>query len=121
MPATLEEVLAQSDFVSMHAPAHAGSARHAQGEAFPPDEERPPCSSTPAAARRCDEAALIKALQEGWIAHAGLDVLEVEPPGHNNPLLKMDNVTLSAHTSPRPPRVSTRRASGASARIWRWC
>jgi len=31
-----------------------------------------------------NEEALIKALQEGWIAHAALDVLEKEPPSHNN-------------------------------------
>ncbi len=37
---------------------------------------------------------MIKALQEGWIAGAGLDVLEIEPIGHNNPLLGMDNVIL---------------------------
>ena len=35
-----------------------------------------------------DEEALIKALQEGWIAHAALDVLEKEPPSHNNPMLR---------------------------------
>ena len=34
-----------------------------------------------------DEEALIKALQEGWISHAALDVLEKEPPSHNNPML----------------------------------
>ena len=45
------------------------------------------------------EAALIQALDEGWIAGAGLDVLETEPPGDNNPLLKMNNVILTAHVA----------------------
>src|SRR6185437_5166290 len=54
-------------------------------------------------------AALIKAMEEGWIAHAGLDVLEQEPPGHNNPLLKMDNVTLSAHTASASARFDPAR------------
>ena len=35
-----------------------------------------------------NEEGLIKALQEGWIAHAALDVLEKEPPSHNNPMLR---------------------------------
>src|SRR5439155_1473883 len=43
--------------------------------------------------------ALFKALQEGWIAHAALDVLEKEPPSHNNPMLGMENVTLTAHVA----------------------
>ena len=46
-----------------------------------------------------DESALVKALQEGWIAGAGLDVLEQEPPDANNPLLKMDNVILTPHVA----------------------
>ena len=44
-----------------------------------------------------DEAALIKALQEKWIAGAGLDVFEKEPVDPDNPLLKMDNVMVSPH------------------------
>lgn len=44
-----------------------------------------------------DEVALIKALKEGWIRGAGLDVFEQEPISPDNPLLKMDNVILSPH------------------------
>ena len=46
-----------------------------------------------------DEAALIKALQEKWIAGAGIDVFEQEPIDPNNPLLKMDNVVVSPHNA----------------------
>ena len=44
-----------------------------------------------------DEKALIKALQDGQIAGAGLDVLEKEPTDPNNPLLKMPNVIVTPH------------------------
>jgi phosphoglycerate dehydrogenase-like enzyme len=44
-----------------------------------------------------DEPALIKALQEKWIAGAGLDVFEKEPIDSDNPLLKMDNVVVTPH------------------------
>jgi len=47
-----------------------------------------------------DEKALIKALQEKWIAGAGLDVFEIEPPDEDNPLLKMgDNVIVTPHAA----------------------
>jgi len=46
-----------------------------------------------------DEPALIKALQEKWIAGAGLDVFEQEPVDPNNPLLKMDNVVVFPHSA----------------------
>jgi phosphoglycerate dehydrogenase-like enzyme len=46
-----------------------------------------------------DETALIKALKEKWIAGALLDVLEKEPPDPTNPLLTMDNVIITPHTS----------------------
>ncbi len=44
-----------------------------------------------------DESALIHALKEGWIAGAGLDVFEKEPPDINNPLLSLENVVVTPH------------------------
>jgi len=46
-----------------------------------------------------DEAALIKALREGWIAGAGLDVFEEEPLPSDSPLYDLENVILSPHVS----------------------
>jgi phosphoglycerate dehydrogenase-like enzyme len=46
-----------------------------------------------------DEGALIKALQEGWIAGAGLDVFEEEPLPSDSPLYGLENVILSPHVS----------------------
>jgi D-3-phosphoglycerate dehydrogenase len=56
-----------------------------------------------------DEESLIKALQEGWIAHAALDVLEKEPASHNNPILSMENVTLTAHVASASARFDEAR------------
>ena len=44
-----------------------------------------------------DEAALVRALQDGKIGGAGLDVLEQEPTPADNPLLDMDNVVVTPH------------------------
>ena len=44
-----------------------------------------------------DEGALIKALREGWIAGAGLDVFEEEPLPSDSPLYDLENVILSPH------------------------
>jgi D-3-phosphoglycerate dehydrogenase len=44
-----------------------------------------------------DEAALLRALTEGWIAAAGVDVLVQEPAAADNPLFNLDNVVVTPH------------------------
>jgi phosphoglycerate dehydrogenase-like enzyme len=55
-----------------------------------------------------DEPALIKALQEGWIAGAGLDVFEREPLPPDSPLYDLDNVILSPHVAGFSPHYDDR-------------
>ena len=107
-PVDLTELLQRSDIVSMHAPGTA-SAHHLLTE----DHFR---SMKPGAlfintgrGATVDEAALTKALQEGWIGGAGLDVLEQEPPAPANPLLRMDNVILTPHVASASARMDPAR------------
>jgi D-3-phosphoglycerate dehydrogenase len=53
-----------------------------------------------------DEPALIAALQNGRIRHAGLDVFHAEPLKSDHPLARLDNVTLSAHAAFRTLEAS---------------
>lgn len=46
-----------------------------------------------------DDMALVRALQEGWIAGAGLDVFPVEPPPASHPIFDCPNVVMTMHTS----------------------
>lgn len=46
-----------------------------------------------------DDMALVKALKEGWIAGAGLDVFPMEPPPSSHPIFDCPNVVMTAHTS----------------------
>jgi D-3-phosphoglycerate dehydrogenase / 2-oxoglutarate reductase len=108
LPVTLEEVLSQSDFVSMHAPATPEAEGMLTEKHFRLMKKTAVFINT-GRGPTVQEGGLIKALSEGWIAHAGLDVLEIEPPGNNNPILGMGNVTLSAHTASASSRFDPAR------------
>lgn len=61
--------------------------------------------------RVIDEQALIRALREGWIAGAGLDVTEEEPLPTESPLYSMPNVILTPHISGNSAHYDTRLAA----------
>jgi len=107
-PVGLAELLQRSDIVSMHAPATADAHHMLKEEQFRLMKPGAIFINT-GRGPTVDEAALIRALQEGWIAGAGLDVLETEPPGGNNPLLGMDNVILTAHVASASARFDPAR------------
>src|SRR5437016_927077 len=108
IPSTLSEVLSQSDFVSMHAPARP-EVNHMLGEEHFRQMKKTAIFVNTGRGATVNEEALIKALQEGWIAHAALDVLEKEPPSHNNPMLSMEDVTLTAHVASAAGRFDAAR------------
>jgi D-3-phosphoglycerate dehydrogenase / 2-oxoglutarate reductase len=97
-PVSLTELLQRSDIISNHAPA-TPEAHHMLREEHFRLMKREALFISTGRGPTVDEPALIKALQEGWIAAAGLDVLEEEPPVPGNPLLKMENVILTAHVA----------------------
>jgi D-3-phosphoglycerate dehydrogenase len=107
-PGTLEEVLRTSDFVSMHAPA-TPEARGMLGETHFRMMKPTAWFINTGRGPTVDEAALIRALEEGWIAGASLDVLETEPPRQDNPLLRMANVVLSPHNASASARFDPAR------------
>jgi D-3-phosphoglycerate dehydrogenase len=94
----LDTVLMESDFISIHCPLN-DSTRHLIGDHEFKKMEKKPIVINTSRGPIIDEKALIKALAEGQISGAGLDVLEKEPPDPENPLLKMNNVILSPHVS----------------------
>ena len=91
----LKGLLRESDFISINAPLN-DSTYHLLGEEeFEIMKEKAIVINTGRGAI-IDEKALVKALKEGEIAGAGLDVYENEPKVEKG-LLKMDNVVLTPH------------------------
>ena len=94
--ATLDELLAASDFVTLHAPATTATRgligerelRLMKPSAYLVNTSRGPL---------VDEAALSRAIAGSWIAGAALDVLTTEPPTADNPLVALDGVLVTPH------------------------
>lgn len=94
----LEEAAARADVLSLHAPA-TPETRHLANERLLRRMKRTALLVNTSRGELVDEAALLRALDEGWIAGAALDVLQQEPPPKDHPLLAQPNALLSAHTA----------------------
>lgn len=95
-PAGLDDLLSRSDVVSLHCPL-TDETRHLIDERALRRMKPTAVLINTSRGPVVDEKALVRALTEGWIAAAGLDVLEQEPAGPDNPLLRLNNVVLTPH------------------------
>lgn len=104
--ASIDEVLAQSDFISLHCPGGEETRRLINAERLATMKPHAFLINT-ARGDVVDEAALIEALKAGVIAGAGLDVYETEPRVSEE-LLSMENVVLLPHlgSASRETRVA---------------
>ena len=93
---SLEELLKNSDYVSMHCPLTESTKHMINKESLSLMKPSAFIINTSRGAL-IDEAALIEALENGTIAGAGLDVQETEPPEEASPLYTMDQVLLTPH------------------------
>jgi D-3-phosphoglycerate dehydrogenase len=96
--AELPSLLSTSDFVSLHCPLTPrtkGLIGEKELRSMKPTAVLINTSRGPVV----DQPALLRALTEGWIAAAGLDVLEEEPPPGDHPFFPLDNVVLTPHSA----------------------
>lgn len=96
LAASKEDLLRRSDFVSIHlvlSERTRGLIGEAELRAMRPDAYLVNTSRAPIV----DQAALLRALGENWIAGAGLDVFETEPLPADDPLRSLPNVLATPH------------------------
>lgn len=111
----VEELLTDADYVSLHAPAMAGTRGmigDAQLALMKPSAFLINCSR----GSLIDEPALIRALAEGRLAGAGLDVLSEEPPtpgSHPDLLARLPNVVITPHIAAFTPITVSRMGRAA--------
>lgn len=110
---SLDELLPQADFVTLHTPLTAATYHLIDGPAL---ARMKPTSYLVNMSRGevVDEAALLVALQSRAIAGAALDVYEHEPPSAHNPLFELESVLLSPHSAALTQECVIRMATGAA-------
>lgn len=94
----LDDLLRQSDVVSLHAPANA-STHHMICDRTLALMKRDAIIINTARGELIDEAALYRALRDGRVSAAGLDTFDQEPPDPKNPIFTLPNVVLSPHAA----------------------
>jgi len=105
----LETLLGESDFVTVHVPL-LPSTHHLMNEDRLKLMKKTACLINTSRGPIVDEKALYKALKEGWIWAAGLDVWEEEPADLDNPLLRLENVTSTPHIASASVATRTKMA-----------
>lgn len=93
-----EEIIAQADYISLHAPLTEENRHMFHKETFRKMKSSACLINVARGGLICEED-LAWALKEGQIAGAALDVMEEEPPQKHNPLLGLDNVILTPHVA----------------------
>jgi D-3-phosphoglycerate dehydrogenase / 2-oxoglutarate reductase len=94
----LDQLLAESDFVSLHVPLSNESRHLIDARALGLMKPTAFLINTARGGLIC-EADLVRALRDGRIAGAGLDVFTEEPPPPDHPLTRLENVICTAHTA----------------------
>jgi D-3-phosphoglycerate dehydrogenase len=112
----LDELLAQADFVTLHTPLMP-ETHHLLGERQLRQMKRGAYLINASRGPVVDEAALIRVLQEGHLAGAGLDVYDREPPEPDNPLLHMENVVNTPHLASNTPQGHWRMSQSVADQV----
>lgn len=112
----MEELLEGSDFLSLHCSLNSESY-HIIDKSNLRRMKKDSYVINSARGQIINETDLIKALKQRWIAGAGLDVFEKEPPSPNNPLLRMKNVVLLPHIGSATFLTRTRMAEVAAKNL----
>ncbi len=94
----LSEMLAASDYVSIHCPLTEETA-HLINDAALAQMKSDALLINTSRGGVIDEEALTRALREGRIGGAALDVTDPEPPSADNPLLTLENVIVTPHAA----------------------
>jgi len=102
---SIETLLAQSDIVSLHLGLNDQTRGFLNRERLGKAKPGVLIVNT-ARAGVIDEAALIDLLKSGHVGHYATDVFGKEPPEPSEPLLKLDNVTLSSHAGYNTPEAA---------------
>ena len=116
---SLDKLLAQSDFVSLHCPLNAETEGMIGARELALMKPTAFLVNT-ARAAIVDEAALVTALREKRIAGAGLDVHLVEPLPPNSPWLALPNVILTPHIGGATNDVVRHHSDMIVADVERW-
>lgn len=117
-PDDVDDVIAQSDFVSLHLHLNEDT-RHLMDARRIGLMKRTACLINVARGALVDESALLAALRDGRIGGAGLDVFATEPLPSDSPFLELDNVVATPHIAGVTEGTSKRRAAFAAANIER--